>query len=206
MFVAGEDAGGVHGANRLGGNGVANSTVFGGIAGDSMARWVPRSGEFRAPDEAAIERTIASAERPFRDSGESDLEAIRDRLHAMMWDDAGIVRNAAGLSRAVAALDTLAAKLDAYALPRAGRDRAFNLTWHDWLNLGSLVATSRAIVHAAMARKNSRGAHYRDDFPDPGDLAGSTYTRIRMRDGTVACEAVPVQFQRVRPGESLLRR
>ena len=206
LFVAGEDAGGVHGANRLGGNGVANSTVFGGIAGDSMARWVPRSGEFRAPDEAAIERTIASAERPFRDSGESDLEAIRDRLHAMMWDDAGIVRNAAGLSRAVAALDTLAAKLDAYALPRAGRDRAFNLTWHDWLNLGSLVATSRAIVHAAMARKNSRGAHYRDDFPDPGDLAGSTYTRIRMRDSAVACEAVPVRFQRVRPGESLLRR
>ncbi|TMH66196.1 MAG: FAD-binding protein [Betaproteobacteria bacterium] len=206
LFVAGEDAGGVHGANRLGGNGVANSTVFGGIAGDSMARWIPRSGEFRAPDETAIERTIASAERPFRDSGESDLEAIRDRLHAMMWDDAGIVRNAAGLSRAVAALDTLAAKLDAYALPRAGRDRAFNLTWHDWLNLGSLVATSRAIVHAAMARENSRGAHYRDDFPDPGDLAGSTYTRIRMRGSAVACEAVPVQFQRVRPGESLLRR
>jgi len=206
LFVAGEDAGGVHGANRLGGNGVANSTVFGGIAGDSMARWVPRSGEFRAPDEAAIERTIASAERPFRDSGESDLEAIRDRLHAMMWDDAGIVRNAAGLSRAVAALDTLAAKLDAYALPRAGRDRAFNLTWHDWLNLGSLIAASRAIVHAAMARENSRGAHYRDDFPDPGDLAGSTYTRIRMRDSAVACEAVPVRFQRVRPGESLLQR
>jgi len=206
LFVAGEDAGGVHGANRLGGNGVANSTVFGGIAGDSMARWVPRSGEFRAPDEAAIDRTIASAERPFRDSGESDLEAIRDRLAAMMWDDAGIVRNAGGLSRAVAALDTLAAKLDAYALPRAGRDRAFNLTWHDWLNLGSLIAASRAIVRAAMARENSRGAHYRDDFPDPGDLAGSTYTRIRMRDSAVACEAVPVRFQRVRPGESLLRR
>src|SRR5438874_2525100 len=206
LFVAGEDSGGVHGANRLGGNGVANSTVFGGIAGDAMARWVPRSGAFREPDEAAIELMIASAERPFRDSGESDLEAIRDRLHAMMWDDAGIVRNAAGLSRAVAALDTLAAKLDAYALPRAGRDRAFNLTWHDWLNLGSLIAASRAIVHAATARENSRGAHYRDDFPDPGDLAGSTYTRIRMRDSAVACEAVPVRFQRVRPGESLLRR
>src|SRR5437762_3390972 len=206
LFAAGEDTGGVHGANRLGGNGVANSTVFGGIAGDSMARWVPRSGEFRAPDEASIERTIASAERPFRDSGESDLEAIRDRLHAMMWDDAGIVRNAAGLSRAVAALDTLAAKLNAYALPRAGRDRAFNLAWHDWLNLQSLVATSRAIVCAATARENSRGAHYRDDFPKPGDLAASTYTRVRMRDGAVACQAAPVRFQRVRPGESLLRR
>jgi fumarate reductase flavoprotein subunit len=206
LFVAGEDAGGVHGANRLGGNGVANSTVFGAIAGDSMAAWVARRGEFRPPDDAAIERTIAAAERPFRDNGESDLEAIRDRLHAMMWDDAGIVRSAAGLSRAATTLDALAAELDAYALPRAGRDRAFNLTWHDWLNLGSLVATGRAIVHAAMARENSRGAHYRDDFPDPGDLAASTYTRVRMRDGAVTCDAVPVRFQRVRPGESLLKR
>ena len=205
LFVAGEDAGGVHGANRLGGNGVANSTVFGAIAGDSMAAWIAGHGELRAPDNVAIEAAMDAAERPFRDGGESDLEAIRDRLHAMMWDDAGIVRNAAGLARAVAALDTLAAKLDAYALPRAGRDRAFNLTWHDWLNLGSLIATSRAIVHAAMAREGSRGAHYRDDFPDRGDLAASTYTSVRMHDGAVACEAVPVRFQRVRPGESLLR-
>jgi fumarate reductase flavoprotein subunit len=206
LFVAGEDAGGVHGANRLGGNGVANSTVFGAIAGDSMAAWVARRGEFRTPDDLAIDRAIARAERPFRDAGESDLEAIRDRLHTMMWDDAGIVRSAAGLARAAAALDTLAAKLDAYALPRAGRDRAFNLTWHDWLNLGSLIATSRAIVRAAMAREDSRGAHYRDDFPDPGELAASTYTRVRMRDGAVSCDAVPVRFQRVRPGESLLKR
>jgi fumarate reductase flavoprotein subunit len=206
LFVAGEDAGGVHGANRLGGNGVANSTVFGAIAGDSMAAWVGLRGEFRTLDNAAIEGAIARAERPFRDGGESDLEAIRERLHAMMWDDAGMVRNAPGLARAATALDTLATELDAYALPRVGRDRAFNLTWHDWLNLGSLVAASRAIVRAAMAREDSRGAHYRDDFPDPGDLAGSTYTRVRMRDGAVACDAVAVRFQRVRPGESLLRR
>ena len=124
----------------------------------------------------------------------------------MMWDDAGIVRSATGLARAASTLDALAAELDRYALPRTGRDRAFNLTWHDWLNLQSLVATSRAIVCAATARENSRGAHYRDDFPKPGDLAASTYTRVRMRDGAVACQAVPVRFQRVRPGESLLRR
>jgi fumarate reductase flavoprotein subunit len=204
LFVAGEDAGGVHGANRLGGNGVANSTVFGGIAGDSMAAWLARHGEFRNPDDAAIQTAIAAAERPFRDGGESDLEAIRERLYAAMWDDAGIVRDAAGLARAAATLDALAAKLDGYALPPAGRDRAFNLTWHDWLNLGSLVAASRAIVRAATARDNSRGAHYREDFPDPGDLAASTYTRVRFRDGVLESEAVPVRFQRVRPGESLV--
>jgi fumarate reductase flavoprotein subunit len=205
LFVAGEDAGGVHGANRLGGNGVANSTVFGGIAGDSMAAWVARYGEFRGPDNATIDAAVAGAEQPFRDGVERDLEAIRERLYATMWDDAGIVRNAAGLARASSMLDALAAELDGYALPHGGRDRAFNLTWHDWLNLGSLVATSRAIVRAAIARENSRGAHYRDDFPDPGDLAASTYTRVRVRDGALASEAVPVRFQRIRPGESLVK-
>jgi fumarate reductase flavoprotein subunit len=206
LFVAGEDAGGVHGANRLGGNGVANSTVFGAIAGDSMAAWVASEGAFREVDVAAIEAEIAAAERPFRDGDASDLEAIRERLYATMWDDAGIVRDAAGLARANSMLGAFAAELDAYRLPSAGRDRAFNLTWHDWLNLGSLVATSQAIVAAATARENSRGAHYRQDFPQPGDLAASTYTRVHLREGAMLHEAVPVRFERVRPGESLLGR
>jgi len=121
-----------------------------------------------------------------------------------MWDDAGIVRDATSLSRADATLTELAAELATYSLPRAARDRAFNLTWHDWLNLDSLVSVSRAIVAAAAARANSRGAHYRSDFPDPGDLATSTYVQVRLHDGAFACTAVPVRFERVRPGESLL--
>jgi fumarate reductase flavoprotein subunit len=102
-------------------------------------------------------------------------------------------------------LDTLAGDLGSYALPAAGRDRAFNLTWHDWLNLGSLVRVSRAIVRAALSREDSRGAHYRDDFPQPGELATSTYTRVRERAGQLVCEAIPVRFTRARPGESLVR-
>jgi fumarate reductase flavoprotein subunit len=79
------------------------------------------------------------------------------------------------------------------------------MTWHDWLNLTNLVAVSRVIVRAATARENSRGAHYRADFPDPGDLDHSAYTSVRARpDGTLGIEAVPVQFTRVRPGESLI--
>jgi succinate dehydrogenase flavoprotein subunit len=206
FFVAGEDSGGVHGANRLGGNGVANSTVFGGIAGETIARWLMRDDGLRTPDESMIEAAVVRAERPFRGGSEVDLEAIRERLQQTMWDDAGIVRNAASLARAAAALDAIGGDLETYVLPSSGRDRAFNLTWHDWLNLASLVRVSRAIVRAALARENSRGAHYRNDFPDPGDLAGSRYTRIRERAGQLACEAVPVRFTRVRPGESLVSR
>src|SRR6188472_3358595 len=99
LFVAGEDSGGVHGANRLGGNGVANSTVFGGIAGDVMAPWVRREGALHRPDEPAIERALARARAPLaRPAG--DVAAIREQLYEVMWDDAGIVRDAASLARA----------------------------------------------------------------------------------------------------------
>jgi fumarate reductase flavoprotein subunit len=121
-----------------------------------------------------------------------------------MWDDAGIVRDATSLSRADATLTELLAELATYSLPRQARDRAFNLTWHDWLNLESLVGVSRAIVAAAVARTNSRGAHYRSDFPDPGDLATSSYVQVRWHGGAFACTEVRVRFSRVRPGESLL--
>src|SRR5262249_33100707 len=80
LSVAGEDSGGVQGANRLGGNGVANSTVFGAIAGDSMAAWVAREGEWREADLEAIEASVARAESPFAArKGEIDLEAIREK-------------------------------------------------------------------------------------------------------------------------------
>jgi len=204
LFVAGEDSGGVHGANRLGGNGVANSTVFGAIAGDAMAAWVAREGSFRAADARAVEAAIERSERPFHTGEASDLEEMRERLHTTMWDDAGIVRDAASLGRAAGALDALARQLRGYALPSAARTRAFNMTWHDWLNLSNLVSASQAIVGAAVARENSRGAHFRADFPEPGELSASTFIRVRKRADVLAVDEVPVRFTRVRPGESLL--
>ena len=207
LFVAGEDSGGVHGANRLGGNGVANSTVFGGIAGETMAGWVAREGEWHEPDAASIETAIERAEAPFAArNGDTDLEAIREQLVTTMWDDCGIVRDATGLARAQESLVALGAELERYALPEAARGRAFNLAWHACLDLTSLVAVSRAIVRAALGREDSRGAHYRSDFPQSGDLAASTYTRVRARGGQPSCEAVPVRFTRVRPGEAHLGR
>ena len=210
LFVAGEDSGGVHGANRLGGNGVANSTVFGGIAGDSMAKALQRECAWREPDATMLDASLARALVPFAgearfDSDAGALETIRERLYASMWDDAGIVRDEAGLARAAAELADLAGALDRYRLPATARDRRFNLTWHDWLNLVSLIAVSRVIVRAGQARENSRGAHFRADHPEPGDLATSTYTRVHARaDGDFAVEAMPVAFTRVRPGQSLV--
>jgi len=209
LFVAGEDSGGVHGANRLGGNGVANSTVFGGIAGDTIARWLRGEGGWREPLAADLADAVARAGAPLRARGGAQrprvLEELREALFTAMWDDAGIVRDAAGLARAAAALDGIADELRGFTLADGNRDRAFNLSWHDALDLANLTAVSQVIVRAAQSRCNSRGAHHRADFPEPGDLATSTYTQARATpDGTIAVTQRPVRFTRVRPGGTLI--
>jgi fumarate reductase flavoprotein subunit len=199
LFAAGEDTGGVHGANRLGGNGVANSTVFGGIAGDAIAAWLRERPARAEPDARAIAAAVSAHEAPFaRPPG--DLEAIRGRLHACMWDDVGILRSASGLKRALATLRELDTALDATGV--ADGDRAFNLSWHDWLNLKSLTAVSTAITHAALARDDSRGAHFREDHPENGPTALSTYTIVRQRAGAIETARAPVRFTRLAPPQA----
>jgi fumarate reductase flavoprotein subunit len=201
LFAAGEDTGGVHGANRLGGNGVANSTVYGGLAGDRMAAWLRSDGELCEPDSAAIDAAIALAHYPLKQKG-GNLAEIRDRLYEVMWDDVGIVRDAQGLQRAAGRLDELEAQLDETGV--AGSSLAFNLTWHDWLNLKNLILVSKSIRFAAQAREDSRGAHFRSDFPTAGDLSTSAYTCVKLVDARFDISTRAVEFTRVKPGESLI--
>ncbi|MGI9024202.1 MAG: L-aspartate oxidase [Burkholderiaceae bacterium] len=202
LFAAGEDTGGVHGANRLGGNGVANSTVFGGIAGDSMAAWVQAHGTHRAPDESAIEKSIALHETPFLHPP-GNLEEIREGLFDCMWQDVGVLRDATGLRRAQQRLRELDARLSRIGV--ADGDRAFNLTWHDWINLKSLIAVSEVITQAALLREDSRGAHFREDFPETDDLASSSYIVARQAPDGLTLTREPVRFTRVAPGATILQ-
>lgn len=201
LFAAGEDTGGVHGANRLGGNGVANSTVFGGIAGEVMAKWLESHRMARDPDEEAIGASVAAHEAPFaRKPG--DLNALREELYACMWDEVGILRTAEGLRRGLSRLDALQDEIARCGV--ADGDRVFNLTWHDRLNLENLVAVSRVIATAALAREDSRGAHFREDFPEASSLAESEFTVVRSRNAQLELTREPVRFSRVQPGETLL--
>jgi fumarate reductase flavoprotein subunit len=202
LFVAGEDSGGVHGANRLGGNGVANSTVFGAVAGDVMAGSIRERG-FETPDSGAIDAAVAACEAPFRRIASRSLEPIREKLYDVMWEKVGIIRDGSGLENARRELESLETELDASGL--GDHNRAFNLTWHDWMNLKSLVSVSRAITAAAIARKDSRGAHFRSEHPDAGALETSTFTSISLREGGLFVEMKPVVFTRVRPGQTLLK-
>ena len=201
LFAAGEDTGGVHGANRLGGNGVANSTVFGGIAGNTMAEWVRTEGTWREPDEEAMVHSLAVHERPLTLPAGS-LEPLREALYECMWQDVGIARSTASLARGQQTL----AELDE-RLWRTGvhGERAFHLGWHDWMNLRNLIAVSRSIAAAALAREDSRGAHFRSDHPRRGDLHTSSSVIVRQAQEGAALEIrrEPVRFTRVAPGQSL---
>lgn len=201
LYVAGEDAGGVHGANRLGGNGVANSTVYGGIAGDEMAAAIASGLEFRDPDSHAMDRGIDRAEYPFSQPP-ADLMGLREELWSNMWNHVGIVRTATDLGAGQHEIGQSRTRLAQSGL-RDG-DRAFNLTWHDWLNVDNLLAVSEVIAAAALAREDSRGAHFREDFPQTGDLDTTTFTRMQRVGEQLVQSMVPVNFSIVKPGESLI--
>ena len=203
LFVAGEDAGGVHGANRLGGNGVANSTVFGGVSGEVMAEYVNDNNTLHEANESIIEDEINQALLPFSISGERvNVNLIREKLMDIMWQDVGVVRTAEGIQQGLKRVNQLRSELLKSSIGET--NRVFNPTWHDWINLYNLIETSLVIARAALARENSRGAHYREDFPEPGELKDSYFTVVRSKQGSLDVKHEPVEFSIIKPGESLI--
>lgn len=201
LYVAGEDAGGAHGSNRLGGNGVANSTVYGGVAGDVMGADIRTMGALRDPCPNALQAEIDRALHPLTRQP-APVHPLRVALQEAMWDDVGVMRTATGMERGLTRLAEISEALMNVGV--AGDNLAFNLTWHDWLNLRSLCDVSEAITLAGLARENSRGAHYREDFPDEGDLDASYFTVVTQRGDDLTVRRDPVQFTIIRPGETIL--
>ena len=154
LFAAGEDTGGVHGANRLGGNGVAESTVFGGLAGDVMAAFVegrPRPARGRVRADAARRRAHGAVHA----RGRPGLYDLQRDLRDVMWERAGLVRDAEGLGAAGAEIERIDGSLD---LVGVAGDPSLNTAWQDWLNLKSQATGGPAdrAVGARAAREPGR--------------------------------------------------
>jgi succinate dehydrogenase / fumarate reductase flavoprotein subunit/fumarate reductase flavoprotein subunit len=189
LYAAGEDAGGVHGANRLGGNGVAESIVFGALAGDSMMADLA-STPAPAPRVPATVASLAPRD------GTQNPFALRRELGGVAWDHLGIVRSAASLAEAARRLDEIEARLADVAVPA---DRAGSASLQERMNIENLVTVARLIGAAAALREESRGSHYREDHP--GTSADGLYN-IHLRragDGALASDRRPVRFTRRRP-------
>jgi succinate dehydrogenase/fumarate reductase flavoprotein subunit len=194
LFAAGEDAGGVHGANRLGGNGVADSTVFGGIAGDVMAEFVvgrPRPRLPRARLQDAAQVVLAPLGRP----GGPDLYGLLRDLRQVMWDKAGLVRDGAGLTEALGVVGGIEARLAQTGVPGGP---ALNLAWQDWLNLRSQATAARLIITSALERRESRGAHWRRDFPE-AETEPLYWVRVQRAGDGPAVSRQPVALTRAQP-------
>ena len=194
LFAAGEDTGGVHGANRLGGNGVAESTVFGGLAGDAIAEFVAGRPPSRL-DVAAVRPRLAALTAPFTRPGGAALYALQRELREVMWEEAGLVRDGDSLGRALAAIERIEAALESVGV---SGDPALNTAWQDWLSLCNQTVAARLIVRSALERRESRGAHYRRDYPAPA--AGQPFTvRVRCGEAGVLVSTAPVVFTRAAP-------
>ncbi|MFL5465740.1 MAG: fumarate reductase/succinate dehydrogenase flavoprotein subunit [Gemmatimonadaceae bacterium] len=163
LFAAGEVGAGLHGANRLGGNSLSDLLVFGMRAGKYAAEFAARQSATRV-DVAQADAIVRDALEPFnRQSGSEGPYQVEHDLQAMMQDLVGIVRREEEIRRALDALKTLQARARKVSVTG---NREYNPGWHTALDLRNLLTVSEIVARAALERKESRGGHFRDDFPN----------------------------------------
>ncbi|HEX3163349.1 MAG TPA: FAD-binding protein [Pseudolabrys sp.] len=179
LFAAGEAVGGANGANRLSGNAITEALVFGRRAGHSAADHAKRTRAIpnRADNaQAALALTVASS------NSELNTAEMVQTLQATMQDYVGALRSQTGLTRA---LDTIARLTRDIGDAPPGDGKQFDMRRIDWLDLRNMLLVARAVTEAALARKETRGAHQREDCPQPSpDWALNQF--VRLRDGQIS--------------------
>jgi succinate dehydrogenase / fumarate reductase flavoprotein subunit len=190
LFAAGECAAGLHGANRLGGNSLSDLLVFGQRAGTYAAQFAQAHAAV-APDQGQANEAAQRALEPFaRTTGEGPYQ-IQHALQGTMQDLVGIVRREDEMTQALSQIAVLSARAAQVAV--AG-NREYNPGWHTALDLGNLLTVAEAITRSAIERRESRGGHFRDDFPDKDP--GSATFNITVRkgpDGRMALSREPIR-------------
>jgi succinate dehydrogenase / fumarate reductase flavoprotein subunit len=192
LFAAGECAAGLHGANRLGGNSLSDLLVFGKRAGDFAAAFAGthRIGEV---DLAEVDEAIQCALAPFERGATTDGGGpyqVQQELQTVMQTLVGIVRTESEMKRALEGVDTLNQRARQAGVTG---NREYNPGWHTGLDLPNLLTVSEAITRAAIERKESRGGHFREDYPDKNDMEAKSNIVIRKgEDGRMRLSREPV--------------
>jgi len=200
LFAAGECAAGINGANRLGGNSLSDLLVFGKRAGESAARFA-REQRAASIDGGEIDEAARLAVEPFERSasGEGPYQ-VQYTLQETMQDLVGIVRNEAEMRRALACLSTLRERASRVGV---GGHREYNPAWHAALDLHNLLTVSEAITRSALERRESRGGHFREDYPDKDAAFGTINVVVRkgpddsMQVSRAPIPAMPEELKRI---------
>jgi succinate dehydrogenase / fumarate reductase, flavoprotein subunit len=192
LFAAGECAAGINGANRLGGNSLSDLLVFGKRAGEFAARFAKENslGKIDMPQAEQIEGVAREALAPFgRSSHESPYQVQKD-LQDTMQNLVGIVRNESEMGEALEKIDDFKKRAENAAVTG---NREYNPGWHTALDLKNLLMVSEAITRAALERKESRGAQFRDDYPDKDEQFAKVNTMIsKAEDGSMQVRLEPL--------------
>ncbi len=189
LFAAGECAAGINGANRLGGNSLSDLIVFGKRAGEFAAKFA-KENQHGKIDNDKIDVHAREALQPFENSAGENPYTVQRDLQEIMQHNVGIVRDEGEMR---SALDHLKVFWE-----RAGRvgvtgNRDFNPGWHTALDLKNLLTISEAITRAALERKESRGAQFREDYPEKDERFAKVNTMIRKAgDGTMEVRLEPL--------------
>ncbi|HYC84344.1 MAG TPA: FAD-binding protein, partial [Chryseosolibacter sp.] len=190
LFAAGECAAGLHGANRLGGNSLSDLLVFGKRAGEYAALYAKENSLGRV-DEKMLDETMSRCLSPFdRDSlGDGNPFHLQAQLQDMMQNLVGIVRNGSELGEAIENISGLQQRAENVG---CSGNRGYNPGWHTAMELNHMLTIAEAIARAASERKESRGGHFREDFPDKSDEFGKINIRIVKGDnGKMELTKVP---------------
>ena len=189
LYAAGEVAGGLHGANRLGGNSLSDLLVFGRIAGESAADYALGAEAAAKADPAEVDRVTTLMLEPFTDRGDENPYAIHSDLQRTMHNLVGIIRTE---SEMLKAMEEVAAYKDRAERVKVEGGRRFNPGWHLALDLRNLLAVAEAATLSALECKESRGGHTRDDYPDPDPKYGSVNVVTRKQNGTISVSLEPL--------------
>ncbi|MHC1605684.1 MAG: FAD-binding protein [Candidatus Methanofastidiosia archaeon] len=192
LFVCGESAAGLHGANRLGGNALAETQVFGKRAGEAAAK---KALKFSMPEYSidAVDNEIARIEAPFFSEGNKP-QYFKHAIQEIMWRHAGIVRNEALLREGLDKIRNLGKK----PVSVSGT-KHYNLEWHEFIEVQNMILVSQAVILSALERKESRGAHYRSDYPKRDDSTGLVNITVSLRNDSFVLDSTPVVITKIRP-------
>ena len=193
LFAAGECAAGLHGANRLGGNSLSDLLVFGKRAGEYAARFA-KENSLASVNSDQLSTAEKWALEPFEREGSENPYTVQHTLQAMMQDLVGIVRQEQEMLQALGRIRELTAASQRVSVTG---NREFNSGWHTALDLHNLLTVSELVTLAALERKESRGAHFRDDFPNKSDqFAKFNIVARKGSDGEPQLERVPITAMR----------